>query len=225
MEIQRTQTVTYQPESFKFADNAADDPDVQTRLNALLALNRETAREKELFRSERERFEAGLVKNPLTAEKAFAQFGLMLGAFPPMAIFGRFIANTSNRSEDSWIILLLIFVNFVCAISGYFSGKLIGKMVAETEKWNWAMMILIAPFIGILWGIMAGGAGGIFIFVIGAIFGAMIASAVGGLALPIFTIFHRWLKKGDVIEQNQFLPIALGITFTICAFILGLNVS
>lgn len=66
---------------------------------------------------------------------------------------------------------------------------------------------------------------GIFIFLIGAIFGAMIAGAVGGLALPIFTIFHRWLKKGEVIERNQFLPIAMGITFIICALILGLNVS
>ncbi len=119
---------------------------------------------------------------------------------------------------------LFLSISYV-AISGYFSGKLIGKMVAETEKWSWAAMILIAPFIGILWGIMAGGAGGIFIFLIGAIFGAMIAGAVGGLALPIFTIFHRWLKKGEVIERNQFLPIAMGITFIICALILGLNVS
>ena len=97
-------------------------------------------------------------------------------------------------------------------------------MVAETEKWSWGGMLLIMPFIGILWGIMAGGAGGIFIFVVGAVFGAIIASMVGGIALPVFTIFHRWLKKGDVIDRNQFLPIALGITLIISAFIFGLNI-
>jgi len=84
------------------------------------------------------------------------------------------------------------------------------------------MMILLSPFIGILWGIMAGGAGGVIIFLVGAIFGAFIGGMVGGAALPLFLIFHRLLRKGEFIEQKHFLPIAFGITFTICSFILGL---
>jgi hypothetical protein len=142
-----------------------------------------------------------------------------------MAIFARFAYESIRNpyNDDSWVLLLLVFVNIVCAATGYFSGKLIGNIVASMEKLNWGSMLLVAPFIGILWGIMTGSAGGVFIFVIGAFFGAAIASLVGMIALPIFTIFHRLLKKGDVMERDQFLPIAMGITLIISAFFLGLK--
>lgn len=180
--------------------------------------------EMSLYKTEQERFEAGLIKHPLTTEKSFALFGLMLGALPPLALFTKFFISSQIRFEESWVMFLLFFVNVICATVGYFSGKLIAKMVAEVEKYSWSVMLLILPFIGILWGIMAGGAGGVFIFVIGAVFGAIIASMVGGVALPVFTIFHRLLKKGDVIERDQFLPIALGITLIISAIFFGFDI-
>ncbi len=191
----------------------------------MLELNLQTKRDEALFRTSQERFEASLIKNPITTEKAFAQFGLMLGTFPPMTIFGIFISQSLNQSNEFWLIPYLGFINFVCALTGYFSGKLIGKIMSEIENWNWSLMLLILPFLGILWGMMTGGVGGFFIFVFGAIFGALIAAMIGSIALPILTIFHRWLKKGDLIERHQLLPIAFGITFSICAFILGLNLS
>lgn len=83
-------------------------------------------------------------------------------------------------------------------------------------------MLLALPFVGILWGILAGGAGGIIIFVVGAVFGAMLGAAVGSVALPVFAIFHRLLKTGEFIDRRQFLPLAFGITLIISAFILGL---
>jgi hypothetical protein len=221
MEFQRTQNINRPANNFEFAHYSDDDRAAEARLNALLEIERETAREKALYQ---ERVETGLVKSPITTQNAFSYFGLMLGTFPPMALFGKFVANANFRGEEIWVIPFLVFVNAVCAGAGYFSGKLIGKLVAETEKWNWASMLLVSPLIGILWGIMAGGAGGIFIFLIGAIFGAIIAAMVGGVALPIFTAFHRWLKKGDVIGRDQFLPLALGITLIISAFILGLPI-
>lgn len=228
MESNRTQTTTYAPEAFEFPHNVGNGDNIETRLDELLRLNRETALENEMFRDEKERFEASLLENPLTTKQVFAQFGLMLGLFPPMAMFAKFIYHSIGRNpynDDTWVIFLLLVVNFVCAVTGYFSGKLIGGIVSQIEKLHWASMLLIAPFIGILWGVMTGAAGGVFIFVIGAFFGAAIASLVGGAALPIFTIFHRLLKKGDVIERDQFLPIAMGITLIISAIILGLNIS
>jgi hypothetical protein len=69
---------------------------------------------------------------------------------------------------------------------------------------------------------MAGGAGGIIIFGVGAFFGAMVGSLVGSVALPFFSIFHRLLKRGDKIESKHFLPLAFGIAFIISAFFLGL---
>lgn len=224
METDRTKTITYSENSFEFANYDRESDDVETRLKQLLILERQTELENSIYRDENERFEASLLENPLTTEQAIKQFGLLLGTFPPMALFGSFIIQNARYSDDLWIIPLLSFVNFICALTGYFSGKLIAKMVKDVENWRWMNMIAILPFIGILWGILTGGAGGLFIFGIGAIFGAIVAALVGGVALPVFTIFHRLFKKGDLIDKKQFLPIAFGITFIITAFFLGLNI-
>jgi hypothetical protein len=221
------QTATKQRPIQNDANFFDDENDVNQRLEQLLQINAETERKKSMFRNNLEEVEAQLIKKPITTQKAFQLFGALLGTFPPMTLFGMFLANLANETRphpmDNWIIPLLLLVNCVCALTGYFSGKLIGKMVAETEKWNWIYMLLVLPFIGIFWGIMTGGAGGVFIFVIGAFFGAIIASAVGSVGVTTFTLLHRWLKKGDVIESNKFIPIAVGITATICALFLGLN--
>jgi len=223
MEIRNTQTTTYQTNFNPFESFDGGDELTRQRLDTLLAINAETAREKSLYASEREKTEAGLMKNPLTFEQTFAYFGLLLGIFPPAALFTRFMLDTrSFRTEDAWIIGIIAIVNLISAVVGYFSGKLIGKIVRESEKSSWTKMIFFLPFVGFLWGIIAGGAGGLIIFIFGAIFGAIFGSAVGSFALPVFTIFHRLLKKGDQIERSHFLPLAFGITFIISAFILGL---
>lgn len=223
MEHRNTQTIAYQSNLDSPLNFDRDDELTRQRLNALLAINAETAREKTLFRSEREKTEAALMKNPLSTKQTFAWFGLLLGTFPPAAIFTRFLIDSrSLNNGDLWILGVIAIVNVISAVVGYFSGKLIGKIVSELEKTSWLAMIFALPFIGILWGILSGGAGGVIIFVIGAFFGAMLGSAVGSVALPAFTIFHRLLKKGDMIDRKHFLPLAFGITFMICGFILGL---
>lgn len=214
MDAQRTQTII----DNRTSDLPASFDDTRERLNLILAANAEIEREKETYKDFREQIEASLLKHPLNAEKTFSYFGLLLGTFPPAAIFLQIFKN----NIEPGMVALLIFVNLVCAAAGYFSGKLIAKMVLPAEKYSWTKMILFLPFIGILWGIMAGGSGGIFIFGIGAIFGAIIAAMVGSAAITAFTIFHRVLKRGEMIERSQFLALAFGITLTISAFILGL---
>ena len=222
MESARTQTASHQNNFNPFVKNDGGEITLK-RLDTMLALNAETSREKAMFRSDRERTEAALMKNPLTGRQAFAYFGLLLGTFPPAAIFTRLLTDAGNlHGDDYWMIGVMAIVNLISAIVGYFSGRLVGKIVSQLEKSSWSKMLLALPFIGILWGIMAGGAGGVIIFVVGAVFGAMFGAAVGSLALPIFTIFHRLLKTGDVIDRRQFIPLAFGITLIISAFILGL---
>lgn len=176
-----------------------------------------------MFRTEKEKLEAQLMENPVSIGKVFSYFGLMLGLFPPAAIFTRFFMESGNfHAEDSWIIGVLLVVNLLTAVTGFLSGKFIAKMIATIETYSWFAMLLLVPFIGIFWGVMAGGAGGIVILIFGAIFGALVGALVGGVALPIFTIFHRLMKKGDSMELKYFLPVSLGITFSICSFILGM---
>ena len=215
MEPNKRPTATYSPDSSEF--------DVETRLNTLLSLNQQDMEEKALFQNENEELQAKLLKNPIKTEKAYAMFGLLLGIFPPLSIFSKIILDSFGHRNEIAIAFLLILANLACAMIGYFSGKLIGKVMIEVQKLRWVSMIALSPFVGILWGILTGGGGGLFILIFGAIFGAMIAAVVGGAALPVYAVFHRLLKRGDSIEQNHFLPIAFGITFTISAFILSIS--
>lgn len=222
METRQTQTVNHELDFASLTSTAADQS-LASRLDTLLALNAATEREKTMFASEREKLEASFIKNPLTVEKTYSLFGLLLGIFPPAAFFAKIVfADGFVRHEQFWFLGVLAVVNLITAIVGYFSGKFIGRIITKLEESSWTAMLLALPFVGILWGLMAGSAGGAVIFLIGAIFGAAFGAAVGCFALPVFTIFHRWLKKGDVIDQKHFLPLAFGITFIVCAFILGL---
>jgi hypothetical protein len=219
MEIRDTKTFARPRNINEFASYDRDGQLTAQRLNALLAANAETARQKAMFRSDREKLEADLMKNPLPLNKTFSYFGLMLGAFPPAALFIRLALDTRI---EGWVFGIMFIVNLISAVVGYFSGKLIAKAVREVEKYSWWTMLLLLPFIGLFWGMMAGGAGGVIIFIIGAFFGALIGGVVGSLALPVFTVFHRLLRRGEMIERKHFLPLAFGITLTICSFILGL---
>lgn len=223
MEYGNTQIAARQFKHASLTNIDGDDKLVSERLELLLETNAEIAREKSIFISEREKLEASLMKNPLSVEKTFANFGLLLGAFPPAALFTRFFIDSRIfQSEDVWILGIAAIVTLISTVVGYFSGKFIGNIVFEAEKLSWSKMLLTLPFVGILWGIMAGGAGGIIIFGVGAFFGALVGSLVGGGALPFFSIFHRLLKRGDKIETKHFLPLAFGIAFIISAFFIGL---
>ncbi len=208
---------------FDFDAYTNDDELAEKRLNDLLSLNAETNRRREMFRSPHEEFEAALMTNPLSGEKTFSYFGLLLGTFVPAAIFARvFIDTKTFESAEFWLVGVAVVVNLISAVAGFFSGKFIAKIVADLEKVSWTQMILTLPFIGIFWGILAGGAGGLIVFLFGAFLGASLGAAVGSVGLPLFVIFHRLLKRGDQIEGKHFLPLAFGITFVISAFILGL---
>ncbi len=172
-----------------------------------------------MYRSDREKLEAELMKNPLSLEKTFSYFGLILGALPPAAMFIRFAI---DGRLDGWVFGVMFIINLISAIVGFFSGKVVAKTVRFFETKSWSAMILALSFVGLFWGMISGGAGGIIIFIFGAFFGAILGGIVGSIALPLFTILHRLMKKGENIELKHFLAIAFGITFVICGFILGL---
>lgn len=223
MESRKTQTANRQVNFDEYFDSRRESDLVHQRLNILLAANAETERQKSAFHSEKERAESQLLKNPLNLEKTFSYFGLILGTLAPASIFAKFAIDSGMLQRgEVWILGVLFIVNLISAIVGYFSGKLIANSVREIEKYPWWAMLLFLPFVGMLWGMISGGAGGVVIFLFGAFFGAILGGAVGAAALPLFVIFHRLLKKGEMIERNHFLPIAFGITLTICSFIFGL---
>lgn len=223
MEFTKTKTTQSESNAFDFANIDGSDQSVQERLDNLSSLNKSYEEQEAIFISDIEKSEADSMKNPYSLKKAFSIFGLLLGTLPPAAILAKIISESNGSIFDEPLIFsLIIIANLVSATVGYLTGGLIGKLTFELEKHPWHLMLLALPFLGLLWGVIAGGAGGLFIFVFGTVFGAMIGGLVGSIALPVFTIFHRILKKGDKIEQSQFLPIAFGIALIISAFILGI---
>lgn len=199
-----------------------DDGSVRQRLETLLEINAGIAREKALFRNERERLEAAAMTRPMPPEKAFSLFGLMIGTLTPAAIFVRVLWDGGVRPENAWVLVLLILTNITAAITGFFTGKLVGRSVAYLHDLSFSRSILLLPLLGLIWGMAAGAAGGVFMFIIGSVFGSMVGGAVGAIALPAFAILHRLTKRGEMIETRLFLPLAFGVTLTICSFILGL---
>lgn len=200
------------------------DSGVEDRLAVLLAVNAEIAREKSLFRDERERLEAAVMMHPIAPDKVYSYFGLMIGALVPAAIFTRLLWNGGGdlRPEDAFVMILFVLTNVTAAVTGFFSGKLVGRSVAYLHGLSLGRSLLLLPFLGLVWGMAAGAAGGVFIFVIGAIFGAVLGGLVGAVALPAFALLHRMMKSGEMIDRKHFLPLAFGVTLTICSFILGL---
>src|SRR5215204_838160 len=220
MEFRQTQTADRQQNLNEFAGFEHRDGElVQQRLNSLLAINAETARQKAMYRSDRAKLEAETMKNPLSLEQTFSYFGLLLGAFPPVAMFIRFAI---DGRVDGWVFGVMFIINLISAVVGFFSGKVVAKIIRFVENSSWSAMLLTLPLIGLLWGALTGAAGGVIVFVFGAFFGAVLGGIVGSIALPFFTVFHRWLKKGESIELKHFLPVAFGVTFIICGYILGM---
>ena len=221
--MEHTRRTTYAEPAFNtLSDFDRDDKPAEERINKLRLLNLEYEREAEMYGSAYEKFEAETMKHPISTEDAFAKYGFLLGTLPPAALFSKFIFEAGFKEDSFFLIALLMLVNSVCAIAGFFTGKQVGKIVRELEKISWSWMLLCLPFIGALWGIISGGAGGILVFIFGAIFGGIIGGMVGAVAVPAFAILHRIFKRGENIDNKYFMPFAFGITLIISAFILGL---
>ena len=192
---------------------------IEERLNELLAINAEVTCRKSSNLLVNEELAAEIMLHPISLEKSFAYFGLMIGSFPPAAIMSSFILNSSS---NVWFTSLMLAANILTAIIGYFSGKYVAKCVDRIREFPLLGQVVLLPFIGLFWGVISGGIGGAIILLYGGIVGAIFGGAVGLVSLPIFTVLHRLASRAGVIERKYFLPIGFGITLTICGYILGL---
>src|SRR5258708_36665794 len=104
MAFQNTQTISREPYIDDLKIGSAEGEVVDKRLAILLEINSETERQKQLYRSDREKLEAELMLHPLKAEEAFSYLGLMLGILPPATIFTRFVIEGRILSAGAWFI-------------------------------------------------------------------------------------------------------------------------
>ena len=200
-----------------------DDRIVEQRLAELLKLNAEIGREKKIYRSDSERIQARLMTRPIDSRKAFSYFGLVIGSLPPFALVFKIIGETMPAQRIPILFLTLLAVaGIATGVSGYASGRFVPSLVSRVSQFRLPNRLALISLIGLAWGTVSGALGGLFIFLVGSIFGGIAGGVIGAVTLPILVAFHSALRTGDFIEIKHFLPIAFGITLTLCALILGL---
>lgn len=200
-----------------------DDYNVEARLNRLLAANRHEAARRRLFRNPGDEEQVRLMRHPIQTERAYALFGMLLGAWPPAAIFYRFLsfATPLNSYDVSFLFSLCLLMNMVCMLVGRKVGAQIGRSIDEIEHKSWSRMVVLAALSGLWWGVATGAAGGALCFGTGAIFGALLALPVGFVGFIFFTAFHRAVARGGMIDARHFWPLSCGVAAFIAALILG----
>lgn len=165
-----------------------------------------------------------MMRRPVSIERSYALFGLLLGALPSAAIFLKMFGSHSSNLEilvSGWALLFLL-SSIACGLAGRFFGSKFSRMAQTLERSSWSKLLLISPMIGMLWGASTGALGGFILFGFGSIFGAIFAIPVGLLAFLLFMPLHRLLAHGGMIEAQHLWPLACGVTLTLTALILGL---
>lgn len=196
----------------------------EARLNWLLTANAQAAAHRRLFRNSHEEEIMLLMRHPLTMRGAYARFGLLLGTIPPASLFYGTMLHVGWRGTDAnWTALLFcILMNIMCAIIGMTMGSLLSGAMEDIERGSWSQMLFVSPLVGVLWGVVTGGAGGLIFFIIGAFFGMIFAVPVGMAGFLLFAIHHRSLAHGGMIEARHFWPLACGIALVLGALLQNL---
>ncbi len=201
-------------------DRRNTDEAIAHNLEILREANFKIAQKRSFYPTQESEITASSLSLKLDFKKTYAYLGMMLGVFPPASFFALFVVE-SNAPSEIWLVALLMGVNTVTALVGYFFGKVVGSLLYDRDNRSLTFYAFFLPFLGFLWGAITGAVGGVFLFIVGAFFGAMIGGAVGILALPAFYAMHRILKHGEYLELRYFLPVSTGIVYSICAFILS----
>lgn len=152
--------------------------------------------------------------------EAYGYFGFLLGLLAPAAIFARTV-NYGIGAPMSRVFVFCLLMNLTCAFVGKWTGKSFAKSFARANRKSWTKMLFQTTLLGFCWAMITGAAGGAIFFGVGAIFGAIMAIPVGVAAFPLFATIYRLLERGEEVEFKHFLPIALGVSTVISAYILG----
>jgi uncharacterized protein (DUF697 family) len=163
------------------------------------------------------------MRSPLTSAQAYGLLGLFLGTFPPAAYFIRAISYGLDHNGSPIVFGMLLIMNALCALVGWKMGKVFGERAQRLERSSWSKMFLGISLIALGWAWVTGFSCGALVFVIGGLFGAFFAAPVALAGFALFSVLHRLMERGSLMERQHVLPVAVGISLTISAFIMGLG--
>jgi hypothetical protein len=160
--------------------------------------------------------------SPINSSQAYSYFGLILGALPPFTMVIKWIGGTTSVEGPSVFLVLLALAGAATGLVGYSTGRFIPVAVRYASKFRFPNRVLLLSMFGLAWGGVSGLVGGLFLSIIGSIFAGILGGVAGAITLPVLVALHSMMRRGDLIETKHFVPIAFGITLTVCALILGL---
>jgi hypothetical protein len=184
-------------------------------------LNEEMARQKSMFENDEVRRKAQLMTRPIDSRNAFGYFGLMIGSLPAFAIALKILSVGS--SNVAGMAILFTAVGIGSGLAGFGLGRRcvpgVLRRISNFSLPNRAALLIV---MGVVWGALSGAVGGLVFILVGSIPGAILGGMVGAVVVPIMVGLHSCLRAGDFVEMKHFLPVAFGITLSVCAFVLGL---
>ena len=156
---------------------------------------------------------------------AYGLFGWLLGTLTPglcvlLILLDKFSLSNENDRQTAGFFLIVV---AICSGVGLFAGAAIGVLMKFLRsRVHWIVPILAAPFLGVIWGVIAGGAGGLPIMIIGALFGAIIAGVVGGFGFGAFALIYELLARRFRFGfwQSPLLALTVALFFSGLAAIL-----
>lgn len=159
---------------------------------------------------------------PLDAKDAFATFGLLIGSLPLATVSLRIaIQARLDQPGEQLITVLFALAALASGVVGFRIGKAVPSVIEKCSAFRFPNRLAIYSLIGIAWGAIAGVAGGVFLLLIGALFGGIVGGFIGAVTVPIFALVFEVLRRGDRVEAKHLVPVAVGISLTLCAFIAG----
>jgi hypothetical protein len=163
---------------------------------------------------------SSLMNREIDLPTSIKYLGLSIGIVPTAAILGRLFV--IDASPNPSVLVLAILATIVTGIVGFLTGGAVARSLDNILASGVLRSILFIPILGAAWGIVAGATGGLFLFVVGSIVGAIIGGAVAAAALPIFAAFHFLIADEGQVSVKRFLPIAAGLSGTTAAVFLGM---
>lgn len=156
---------------------------------------------------------------------AYALLGWLLGTFPPIALFtvvSLTQAYTQNSKRETLLGLFLVIV-LICSVIGLGVGAFIGLLMKFARLAHWLVPLGLAPFLGALWAIITGGAGGFPFYVFGAFAGMIYAAPVGILGFSIFAVVYELLNRRRTVSQRQLIfSVVATSVFILSGFVVWL---
>ncbi|HSI87826.1 MAG TPA: hypothetical protein VK918_02140 [Pyrinomonadaceae bacterium] len=194
---------------------------IEARIAEFRSRSAELATERSLYLDDRQRFSAETMKRPVSTKASYSIFGALIGSIPTFSI-GLRILFEEPRGSGAVFFTLFTLAAVVTGLVGAITGPYAAQFVERARGLRASAYVTALPFIGMAWGAASGAIGGVFLFIVGAIFGGITGAMVGFTLVPLFVLLHGVLRQGDRIEFSHLLPISLGIAGTLAASILGL---